>query len=85
MSNSPFPRPLASSKDPITNGGLGNLDISWLNSRNNKVEKEMEAELWAKAQDLVQTLSEVQAETDENSDVAMSNETTSNETPAPLL
>ncbi len=30
-------------------GGLGNLDISWLNSRSDVVGKRMEAELWTKA------------------------------------
>ncbi|MCJ1478467.1 hypothetical protein MMC13_007147 [Lambiella insularis] len=35
--------------------GLGNLDVAWLNSRNDKVEKEIEAELWAEAKDLVQS------------------------------
>ena len=29
----------------ITNGGLGNLDVGWLNSRGNKVSVEKEAEL----------------------------------------
>lgn len=28
---------------------LGSLDVGWLNSRNDKVGKEMEAELWEKA------------------------------------
>ena len=32
---------------------LGNLDVGWLNSRNDKVGKEMEAELWEKASSLV--------------------------------
>ena len=35
-----------------TNSGLGNLDVGWLNSRNDKVGKEMEAECWEKAKDL---------------------------------
>lgn len=38
-----------STKSDVTNGGLGSLDIGWLNSRNDNVEKEMEAELWKKA------------------------------------
>lgn len=29
-------------------GNVGNLDVGWLNSRGSKVEREMEAELWAK-------------------------------------
>lgn len=35
-------------------GGLGNLDVGWLNSRNDNVGKEMEAELWAKAREMVE-------------------------------
>lgn len=34
---------------PITNGGLGNLDIGWLNARRDVVGKQKEAELWAEA------------------------------------
>ena len=41
-------------KGAITGGGLGSLDVGWLNSRNDKVGKEMEAELWEKAQQLVE-------------------------------
>ena len=40
----------------ITGGGLGSLDIGWLNSRNNNVGKEMEAELWEEAQRRVEKL-----------------------------
>ena len=39
-------------------GGVGNLDIGWLNSRNGLVEKEMEAELWADAEKLVRRMEE---------------------------
>ena len=41
-------------KNSISGSGLGNLDVGWLNSRNDKVGKEMEAELWAEARELVQ-------------------------------
>ena len=34
-------------------GNLGGLDVGWLNSRNDKVGKEMEAELWEKARSLL--------------------------------
>ncbi len=34
---------------PITNGGLGNLNIGWLNSRRDEVGKQKEAELWTAA------------------------------------
>ena len=35
--------------EPNGLGKVGNLDIGWLNSRSNQVEREMEAELWTKA------------------------------------
>ncbi|KAK3618769.1 hypothetical protein LTR56_024434 [Elasticomyces elasticus] len=38
----------------VTNGGLGNLDVGWLNSRGNKVAVEMESELLQEAKDLLQ-------------------------------
>ncbi|MCJ1437351.1 hypothetical protein MMC27_006738 [Xylographa pallens] len=40
----------------IQSGGLGNLDIGWLNSRNDRVGKEMEAEIWKQARDLVEEI-----------------------------
>lgn len=43
----------------VTNGGLGNLDVGWLNSRGNKVSAEKESELVAEAKSLLeQTLKE---------------------------
>ncbi|KAI9734203.1 MAG: hypothetical protein M1834_002303 [Cirrosporium novae-zelandiae] len=41
-----------------TTGGLGNLDVGWLNSRNDAVGKAMDAELWAKARDIVEKLNQ---------------------------
>lgn len=41
---------------PITNGGLGNLDIGWLNSRRDVVGKMKEAELWREARVLFERL-----------------------------
>ena len=46
--------------------GPGNIDVGWLNSRNNKVGKEMEAELWTEAKAFVETLEEQKAK-DNNS------------------
>lgn len=46
------------SRSAITGGGLGNLDIGWLNSRNDNVDKEMEAELWNKASTFLAGLEE---------------------------
>ena len=58
-------------------GGLGNLDVGWLNSRNDKVGKEMEAELWAKAEELVKERlaeSQVGEGKDEDGDAKMGNQ-----------
>ncbi|KAJ9142612.1 hypothetical protein NKR23_g6984 [Pleurostoma richardsiae] len=35
--------------EPDGVGNIGGLDVGWLNSRGNKVERDMEAELWTKA------------------------------------
>ncbi|KAK7749793.1 hypothetical protein SLS53_000372 [Cytospora paraplurivora] len=35
--------------EPDGLGKVGSLDVGWLNSRSNQVEREMEAELWTKA------------------------------------
>ena len=45
-------------KGLITGGGLGNLDVGWLNSRNDNVGKEMNAELWEEAQSFILKLQE---------------------------
>ena len=56
--------PAAAGKPPITSrtaiigGGLGNLDVGWLNSRNDNVGKEMEAELWKEASSFLAGLEE---------------------------
>ncbi|EMD00178.1 hypothetical protein BAUCODRAFT_367515 [Baudoinia panamericana UAMH 10762] len=41
--------------EKITNGGLGNFDVGWLNSRGNKVGMEKEAELMQEARGLLET------------------------------
>lgn len=38
----------------ITNGGMGNLDVGWLNSKGNKVAAEKESELMEEAKELLQ-------------------------------
>ncbi|KAK3677284.1 hypothetical protein LTR78_002822 [Recurvomyces mirabilis] len=48
------PAPPAKEVDRITNGGLGNLDVGWLNSRGNKVGVENEAELLQEAKALLE-------------------------------
>jgi len=45
------PRPetaVRASLEPNGVGSIGALDVGWLNSRNSKVERDMEAELWGK-------------------------------------
>ncbi|KAI0456993.1 mediator complex, subunit Med11 [Xylaria acuta] len=42
--------------EPDGNGKIGGLDVGWLNSRNNKVERDMEADLWQEAEDILQRL-----------------------------
>lgn len=42
--------------EPDGNGKIGGLDVGWLNSRSNKVEKDMEADLWQEASDMLQRL-----------------------------
>ncbi|GAP92640.1 putative mediator complex protein [Rosellinia necatrix] len=42
--------------EPDGNGKIGGLDVGWLNSRSNKVEKDMEADLWREAEDALQQL-----------------------------
>lgn len=41
------------SMKPNGMGAVGNLDVGWLNSRGNQVEKDMEAEIWGKARELL--------------------------------
>lgn len=48
--------------DAITGGGLGSLDVGWLNSRNDHVGKEKEAELWEEAQKMVEKLEKDRAD-----------------------
>ncbi|KUI60078.1 hypothetical protein VP1G_07280 [Cytospora mali] len=42
--------------EPNGLGKVGNLDVGWLNSRSNQVEREMEAELWTKARKHLESL-----------------------------
>ena len=36
--------------EPDGDGRIGGLEVGWLNSRSNKVERDMEAELWGQAE-----------------------------------
>ncbi|ROV90251.1 hypothetical protein VPNG_09911 [Cytospora leucostoma] len=42
--------------EPDGLGKVGSLDVGWLNSRSNQVEREMEAELWTKARRHLESL-----------------------------
>jgi hypothetical protein len=44
-------------KDTVE-GGMGKLDIGWLNSRSGKVGRDNEAELWAKARRFLEDMEE---------------------------
>ncbi|KAI0490994.1 hypothetical protein F4859DRAFT_30576 [Xylaria cf. heliscus] len=54
--------------EPDGNGKIGGLDVGWLNSRNNKVERDMEADLWQEAEDILQRLV-AHKQQDTNSDI----------------
>lgn len=41
---------------PDGDGKIGGLDVGWLNSRSDKVEKDMEADLWNEAESFLQRL-----------------------------
>ncbi|KAH6603262.1 mediator complex [Trichoderma cornu-damae] len=57
LSSGPRPGHNASMKPslkPNGVGGIGNLDVGWLNSRGTKVERDMELELWRRARELLE-------------------------------
>ena len=43
----------------VGDGGMGKLDIGWLNSRSQSVDRDMEAELWARAKKFLEGLEKV--------------------------
>jgi hypothetical protein len=50
-------KPLAkTSLEPNGLGAIGGLDVGWLNSRNSRVERDMEAELWGRARELLERI-----------------------------
>lgn len=67
--NPPITKQTAASKSASTGGGLGALDVGWLNSRNDNVGKEMEAELWGEAKDFMMSLEERKNSQDEDTDL----------------
>ncbi|KAI4203959.1 MAG: hypothetical protein LQ348_001342 [Seirophora lacunosa] len=64
----------ANNRTTITNGGLGNLDIGWLNSRSDHAEKPMEAELWEEAQRMVQRTLDNKIWVEDEEDATMSDD-----------
>ena len=44
----------SSEKEGIIGGGLGSLDVDWLNAKNDHVGKRIEADLWEESQRLVE-------------------------------
>ncbi|KAM0558259.1 hypothetical protein ACHAPJ_004948 [Fusarium lateritium] len=46
--------PILASQKPNGVGAVGNIGAGWLNSRATRVERDMEAELWNKAKDILQ-------------------------------
>ena len=73
--NPPPAKQATAGKSASTGGGLGALDVGWLNSRNDKVGKEMEAELWGKARDFVLSLEDERICQDDDIDLFVDNET----------
>lgn len=61
----------ASSKVAGGGGGLGTLDVGWLNSRNDDVGKEKEAELWAEAELFITSLEKGKRIKDENDETVL--------------
>ena len=66
--------PSSTSRSAIIGGGLGNLDIGWLNSRNDNVDKEMDAELWNKASTFLAGLEESKTTGSENDEQDLMND-----------
>ena len=68
QASSPGLKSGSGNKAAITGGGLGNLDVGWLNGRNDNVEKEMKSELWAEAENFVHKLEKRKASKNRESD-----------------
>lgn len=63
----PLKRPAriaAAGEEEITNGGLGSLDIGWLNSRGDVVGRRKEAEMWAEVRSMLERRDENASATD---------------------
>ncbi|KAI4217099.1 MAG: hypothetical protein LQ351_000408 [Letrouitia transgressa] len=69
--NAPTARHGTSSKGSLTAGGLGDLDVGWLNGRNDHIAKDMEAELWDTARKFLTELQDREDLGPEEHDIAM--------------
>lgn len=58
------------SLEPNAVGSIGQLDVGWLNSRNSKVERDMEAELWAGLKTSLQDYHAAQTQAQQGNDQA---------------
>ena len=71
QANSPgslLSKSIGGNKAAVTGGGLGNLDVGWLNGRNDNVGKEMKSELWREAENFVHRLEKRKASKNRESD-----------------
>lgn len=57
--------------EPDGNGKIGGYDVGWLNSRSNRVEREMESELWDQAEAFLRAMLQDGADTTTNTDSQM--------------
>ena len=44
----------AAAEGSVVEGGMGKLDIGWLNSRSGRVERDMEGEIWGRAREFLE-------------------------------
>lgn len=59
--------------EPDGEGKIGGFDVGWLNSRNNQVEKELEAEVWGKIEMRLQDIVDKKVTIDPDVDNASGN------------
>ena len=71
QANSPrssLSKSVGGNKAAFTGGGLGHLDVGWLNGRNDNVGKEMKSELWGEAENFVHKLEKRKASNNQEAD-----------------
>ena len=65
----PLSKQTRGGRSVITGGGLGSLDVGWLNSRNDHIGRGMEAGLWEEAQKFVENLKQEQQPTEKSAGI----------------